>query len=98
MAGTPGGGLGGAIYNDGDSYTLDICGTVFSDNTAADLGSGSIFQVVDNLMGQLVIDQSTFTGNSDTGAVQSSKHPSIYVQAEDVPGNAGVTITDTTFD
>jgi len=29
--------------------------------------------------------------------VQSSSHPSIYVQAEDVPGNAGVTITGTTF-
>jgi len=98
MAGTPGGGLGGAIYNDGDSYTLTICGTLMKDNTAADLGSGSIFQVVDDLKGALDIDQSTFTGNSNTGSVQSAKHPSIYVQAEDVPGNAGVTITGTTFD
>jgi hypothetical protein len=98
QAGTPGGGLGGAIYNDGDSYTLSICGTLFTDNIAADLGSGSIFQVVDDLKGQLVIDQSTFMGNSNTGSVQSSKHPSIYVQAQDVPGNAGVTITNTTFE
>ena len=97
QAGTPGGGLGGAIYNDGDSYTLSLCGTLMEDNTAADLGSGSIFQVVDNLMGQLVISDSTFMGNSNTGSVQSSSHPSIYVQAEDVPGNAGVTITGTTF-
>jgi hypothetical protein len=97
MAGTPGGGLGGAIYNDGDSYTLTICGTLMKDNTAADLGSGSIFQVVDDLKGNLDIDQSTFTGNSNTGSVQSAKHPSIYVQAQDVPGNAGVTITATTF-
>jgi len=97
QAGTPGGGLGGAIYNDGNSYTLSICGTLFKDNTAADLGSGSIFQVVDDLKGHLVIDQSTFTGNSNTGSVQSASHPSIYVQAEDVPGNAGVTITATTF-
>ncbi len=101
QAGTPGGGLGGAIYNDGDSYTLTLCGTLMKDNTAADLGSGSIFQVVDNLMGQLVISDSTFMGNSNTGAVQTGQtatHPSIYVQAEDVPGNAGVTITNTTFD
>jgi hypothetical protein len=98
QAGTPGGGLGGAIYNDGDSYTLSICGTLMKDNTAADLGSGSIFQVVDDLKGFLTIDQSTFAGNSNTGSVQSASHPSIYVQAEDVPGNAGVTITDTTFD
>ncbi len=98
QAGTPGGGLGGAIYNDGDSYTLTICGDLFTGNTAADLGSGSIFQVVDDLKGNLDVDQSTFTGNSNTGSVQSAAHPSIYVQAMDVPGNAGVTITDTTFD
>ena len=97
QAGTPGGGLGGAIYNDGDSYTLSLCGTLMMDNTAADLGSGSIFQVVDDLKGYLMISDSTFTGNSNTGAVQSATHPSIYVQAEDVPGNAGVTITNTTF-
>ena len=96
-AGTPGGGLGGAIYNDGDGYTLSLCGTLVSDNTAADLGSGSIFQVVDDLKGQLVITDSTFVGNSDTGSVQSATHPSIYVQAADVAGNAGVTITGTTF-
>ncbi len=95
--GTPGGGLGGAIYNDGDSYTLTSCGDAFTDNTAADLGSGSIFQVVDDLKGKLDIDQSAFSGNSNTGSVQSASHPSIYVQAMDVPGNAGVTITNTTF-
>jgi len=96
--GTPGCGLGGAIYNDGDGYTLSICGSLFEDNTAADLGSGSIFMVADDLKGSLVLDRSTFSGNSDTGAVQGTAHPSIYVQAGDVPGVAGVTITDTTFD
>jgi len=95
--GTPGGGLGGAIYNDGNSYTLTVCGTLLTGNTAADLGSGSIFQVVDDLKGALDIEQSTFQGNSDTGAVQSASHPSIYVEAADKAGNAGVTITATTF-
>ena len=61
------------------------------------MGSGSIFQVVDDLKGALVIDQSTFTGNSNTGSVQSSSHPSIYVQATDPDGTTGVTITATTF-
>jgi hypothetical protein len=97
QAGTPGGGLGGAIYNDGDGYTLSLCGTDIKSNTAADLGSGSIFEVVDDLKGALVIDQSTFEGNSNTGSVQSSTHPSIYVEAADKQGNAGVTITNTTF-
>ena len=94
---TPGGGLGGSIYNDGNGYTLSICGTAFTSNTAAELGSGSIFQVVDDLKGALVIDQSRFTGNSNTGTVQSAAHASIYVEATDKQGNAGVTITATTF-
>ena len=95
-AGTPGGGLGGAVYNDGDSYTLTVCGTDFSHNVANELGSGSIFQVVDDLMGDLDIDQTTFEGNSNGGSVQAA-HPSIYVEARDKTGNAGVTVTNTTF-
>ena len=98
-SGTEGGGLGGAIYNDGNAYTLTVCGTQMLNNQANELGSGAIFQVVDALNGALVIDQSTFTGNSDTGDVQkSAKHPGVYVQATDqVSGTAGVTITNTTF-
>jgi hypothetical protein len=95
-AGTPGGGLGGAIYNDGNSYTLSICGTDFGHDTANELGSGSIFEVVDDLMGNLDIDQSTFEGDSNDGSVQPS-HPSIYVEARDKTGGAGVTVTSTTF-
>jgi hypothetical protein len=97
-AGTTGGGLGGAIYNDGDGYTLTICGDEFDDNVANELGSGSIFQVVDDLKGALSIDQSNFDGNSDDGGVQSNTHPSIYVEAADKGGTAGVTITQTTFE
>jgi hypothetical protein len=98
-SGTEGGGLGGVIYNDGNDYTLTICGSSFENNQANELGSGAIFQVVDDLNGHLVIDQSAFTGNSDTGDVQqSAHHPGVYVQATDkVSGTAGVTITNTTF-
>jgi hypothetical protein len=98
-SGTNGGGLGGAIYNDGNDYTLSVCGSDFENNAANELGSGSIFQVVDNLNGVLTIDQSTFTGNSDNGDVQkSANHPSIYVQAKSATdGTSGVTITNTTF-
>jgi hypothetical protein len=95
-SGTTGGGLGGAIYNDGNDFTLSVCGTVFDGNQATELGSGAIFQVVDNLNGDLVIDQSAFHANSNQGSVQS--HPGIYVEARDKPGNAGVTITHSTFD
>lgn len=98
-SGTEGGGLGGAIYNDGNSLTLTICGSQFLGDQANELGSGAIFLVVDDVTGNLVIDESTFTGNSDTGDVQpSANHPGIYVQARDqVSGTAGVTITNSTF-
>jgi len=97
--GTEGGGLGGAIYNDGNDYTLTICGAQFEDNLANELGSGSIFQVVDDLNGDLDIDQTTFSGNSDNGDVQqAANHPSIFVEARDMSnGTSGVTITSTTF-
>src|SRR5207245_10256267 len=32
QAGTPGGGSGGAIYNDGNTYTLSLCGTRIASN------------------------------------------------------------------
>ena len=95
-SGTTGGGLGGAIYNDGNDYALNICGTAFTNNTANELGTGAIFQIVNNLKGDLIIDQSTFVGNTTNGSVQSG-HPCIYVEARDKAGNAGDTITNTTF-
>lgn len=93
--GTTGGGLGGAIYNDGNDYSLTICGTTFTNNTANELGSGSIFQVVNNLKGDLNLDYCTLTGNSNNGSVQ--RNASIYVEARDKTGNAGVNITNTTI-
>ena len=53
QAGTPGGGLGGAIYNDGDSYTLTVCGTsTYAPTSPRPISApGSIFQVVDDLKG-----------------------------------------------
>jgi hypothetical protein len=98
-SGTQGGGLGGVIYNDGNDYTLTICGSRLENNLANELGSGAIFEVVDNNNGYLTIDRSVFSGNSITGDVQGgAKHPGIYVQAKAVlGGTAGVTITNTTF-
>jgi hypothetical protein len=92
-SGTTGGGLGGAIYNDGNSYNLNICGSTFTNNTANELGSGSIFMVANDLKGKLTIDQSTFKNNSNNGSVQNLK--SIYVEAQDKRGVAGVVVTGT---
>ncbi len=93
-AGTSGGGLGGAIYNDGNSYHLNVCGSTFANNAANELGSGSVFMVANDLKGALTIDKSTFTGNSNNGSVQKLK--SIHVEANDKRGEAGVGVTGTT--
>jgi hypothetical protein len=98
-AGTEGGGLGGAIYNDGNDYTLTICGSEFENNQANELGSGAVFQVIDDLNGDLDVDQTMFTGNSDVGDVQeAADHPGIFVEAQNTSnGTSGVSITNSSF-
>jgi hypothetical protein len=56
-AGTPGGGSGGAIYNDGKNYNALIAGTIMHDNTARE-GGGAIFYVVDSGWGKLTLNES----------------------------------------
>jgi hypothetical protein len=60
--GTPGGGSGGAIYTDGDSYNLIIDGTAIHDNSARE-GGGGIFCVVNNDHGTLTIEHSALHHN-----------------------------------
>ena len=62
LPGTPGGGSGGAIYTDGDTYNLIIDGTVISGNSARE-GGGGIFCVVDNDHGALTIEHSALHHN-----------------------------------
>src|SRR5258708_16288028 len=56
--GTPGGGSGGAIYGDGNTYTVSVSGTLMEFNRARE-GGGAIFYVSDDLTGTLRIDHST---------------------------------------
>jgi hypothetical protein len=65
-SGTPGGGSGGAIYNDGNNYNTNIEGTVMTNNSARE-GGGAIFYVVDNGWGVLTLNQSTLSGNPSAG-------------------------------
>ena len=60
--GTPGGGSGGAIYNDGNTYTLTVCGSEISGNSAREL-AGAVFFVSNDRTGTLRIDQSVFRSN-----------------------------------
>lgn len=62
QSGTPGGGSGGAIYNDGDAMTLSIGGSVFVNNHANE-GGGAIFFVSDDRTGTMAIEDSTLERN-----------------------------------
>lgn len=62
MSGTPGGGSGGAIYNDGNTMTLSICGTRIQHNEVVQHGS-AIFFVSNDHSGDIRIDRSTITEN-----------------------------------
>lgn len=61
-AGTPGGGSGGAIYNDGRTMTLAVCGTRLEANRVQAYGS-AIFFVSNDHTGDIRIEDSTITGN-----------------------------------
>ncbi len=61
-AGTPGGGSGGAIYNDGNTMTLSLCGTRIEHNEVNAFGSAIIF-VSNNRTGNVRIDRSVITNN-----------------------------------
>ena len=74
--GTPGGGSGGAIYNDGDRMQLRISGSTFTHNHANE-GGGAIFFVSDDRTGTLSIRDSTLTGNPND-AFHTPGLPGIY--------------------
>jgi len=61
-AGTPGGGSGGAIYNDGNTFTLTVCGSEVTGNSASEL-AGAVFYVSNDRSGSVVIDRATFRAN-----------------------------------
>ncbi len=61
--GTPGGGSGGAIYNDGNEMTLSLCGVAIRDNEVVQHGS-AIFFVTNNHTGDIRVDSSVITNNT----------------------------------
>jgi hypothetical protein len=62
QSGTPGGGSGGAIYNDGNTMTLSVWGTRIENNEVNAYGS-AIFFVSNNHDGTLSIQQSIIRNN-----------------------------------
>jgi hypothetical protein len=74
--GTPGGGSGGAIYNDGNRFRLTITGSHLTGNHAAE-GGGAIFFVSNDRTGTLAIRDSVLQRNRNDG-FQTAGLPGIF--------------------
>lgn len=92
-AGTPGGGSGGAIYNDGNEFTLSVYGSTVSDNTAVEGGS-AVFFVSNNLTGRMTLSDSVFVRNP-ASRFGTTGLPGFFVLA--APGQPVVTRTTITY-
>jgi hypothetical protein len=74
-SGTPGGGNGGAIYNDGDTMTLTVKGTRISGNHSNHEGGSAIFYVSNDRTGDVHIRDSVLIHNTGDGF---STYPGIF--------------------
>jgi len=74
---------GGAIYNDGNTFTLTVCGTVMENNTANE-GGGAIFFVSNDRSGSLVVEDSVLRNNPSDG-FETQGYPGIFVLANGDP-------------
>lgn len=88
--GTPGGGSGGAIYNDGNLMTLSICGSRIEHNRVNTHGSG-IFFVSNDMSGDVMIDRSTIARN--VGGTWYPTYPQISGHAV-----TPITVTNSTIE
>ncbi|MFO1340146.1 MAG: hypothetical protein U1F53_18280 [Burkholderiaceae bacterium] len=78
--GTPGGGSGGAIYQDGNTFSLRSCGNKVANNHANE-GGGAFFFVSNDLTGTMTINQSTLVGNVSDG-FETQGLPGIFILAK----------------
>jgi hypothetical protein len=88
--GTPGGGSGGAIYNDGNTMTLTILGSLIEMNEVNDYGS-AIFFVTNDHSGNIRIDRSIIRNN-----IGGSWYP-VYDQIS-MHGDTMIEVTDTVIE
>ena len=59
------GGNGGAIYGDGNSFNITLCGDAVLNNAAGtNAFGGGLFFTSDDMMGVLTIADTTMTGNT----------------------------------
>lgn len=90
--GSPGGGNGGAIYNDGNEMTLRVLGTRIENNHARE-GGGGIFFVSNNRTGNLIIEDSVLRANP-SDEFETSGFPGIFYLGDGPPQVSGSIIRD----
>jgi hypothetical protein len=90
-SGTPGGGSGGAIYADGDLFTVRIAGSIVQDNSAKE-GGGAVFFVSNDRTGTMRIESSTLRRNRSAG-FETSGFPGIFFLGARPPTVIGSTLS-----
>jgi len=88
-SGTPGGGSGGAIYQDGNAFGLSVCGTTVQSNRAKEGGS-AVFFVSNDSTGTLSLTDSSFSSHP-FGTFETPSLPGFFVKA--APGQPVITNT-----
>lgn len=89
-SGTPGGGSGGAIYTDGNTYTVTIQGSIIEHNSANE-GGGALFYVSNDRTGTLAIRDSVLSANPSKG-FWTAGYPGIFFLGSGKPAVSGSTL------
>jgi hypothetical protein len=80
-SGTPGGGNGGAIYNDGNEMTLRVDGTRITGNRSNGEGGSAIFFVSNDRSGSVEVERSVLRNNAGDGF---QTHPGIFFLGDSI--------------
>jgi hypothetical protein len=88
--GTPGGGSGGAIYTDGNLFTVTLGGTVIENNHAEE-GGGAVFFVSNDRTGTMRIEKSALRANRSDG-FETPGFPGIFFLGAASPAVTGSTL------
>jgi len=82
-SGTPGGGNGGALYLDGNNFTLTLDGTLINDNKANE-GGGAVCFISNNRTGTMQIRHSKLLHNP-SGGFETAGLPGIFFLGKTKP-------------
>lgn len=90
QGGTPGGGSGGAVYADGNTFTVHIAGSIVTDNHANE-GGGAVFFVSNDRTGHLTIDTGSLLERNPSDGFRTQ--PGIfYLGRAGAPTISGATV------